>query len=278
MPSWWVGLLIFHILGMLVRLKITLKAAEGNLISFNYHYHLSAAVYNLLHFGSVEFAKFLHDVGFNLNGKTYKLFTFALRFEKYTNLQNAIRLDDSKAYLYISSARVEDFIKSFVIGTFEKQIIDLSELNFPVKFKINFVETVPDPQFTDEMNFRMMTPMVLSTRREHNGKTSQYFLRAEDKEDINRVLTQNLQNKYEAISGERKVNGKVELEWDENYLRRVKRITKKITIDQNGKFPIDVIGLNAPFTLKGHPELIRVGYECGFGEKNSMGFGMTEVK
>ncbi len=260
-----------------MRLKITLKAAEGNLISFNYHYHLSAAVYNLLHFGSAEFAKFLHNVGFNLKGKTYKLFTFALRFEKYTNLQNAILLDDPKAYLYISSPRVDDFIKNFVIGTFEKQTIDLSELNFPIKFKISFVELLPSPQFTDEMNFRMMTPMVLSTRREHNGKESQYFLRAEDKEDIDRVLNQNLQNKYEAIFGENKSNSRVELNWDENYLRKVKRITKKITIDQHGKYPIDVIGLNAPFFLKGDPDLIKTGYECGFGEKNSMGFGMAEV-
>lgn len=260
-----------------MRLKLSLEAVEGNLISFNYHYHLSAAVYNLLHFGSAEFAKFLHDVGFNLMGRTYKLFTFALRFQKYTNLQNAIRLDDSKAYLFISSARVDDFIKTFVIGTFEKQTIDLSELNFPVKFKIKLVELLPDPLFTDEMSFRMMTPMVLSTRREHNGKVSQYFLRAEDKEDINRVLTQNLQNKYETITGEKKINGRVELDWDENYLKKVKRITKKITIDQHGKFPIDVIGLHSPFVLKGNPELIKVGYECGFGEKNSMGFGMVEV-
>lgn len=260
-----------------MRLILTLRAAEGNLISYNYHYHLSAAVYNLLHFGSAEFAKFLHDVGFNLKGKTYKLFTFALRFEKYTNLQHAIRLDDSIAFLYISSPRVDDFIKNFVIGTFEKQTIDLSELNFPIKFKISFVELLPSPQFTDEMNFHMMTPMVLSTRREHNGKESQYFLRAEDKEDINRVLTQNLQNKYEAILGENKSNSKVELNWDENYLKRVKRITKKVTINQHGKYPIDVIGLNAPFVLKGDSDLIRVGYECGFGEKNSMGFGMVEV-
>ena len=86
-----------------MRLKITLKADKGSLISFNYHYHLSAAIYRLLQFGSKEFSAFLHDIGFKLNGKAYKLFTFALRFEKYTNLQNALRLDEPKAFLYISS-------------------------------------------------------------------------------------------------------------------------------------------------------------------------------
>ena len=27
----------------------------------------------------------------------------------------------------------------------------------------------------------------------------------------------------------------------------------------------------------GNPELIQIGYECGFGDKNSAGFGMVEV-
>jgi len=27
--------------------------------------------------------------------------------------------------------------------------------------------------------------------------------------------------------------------------------------------------------LKGNPKLIKVGYDCGFGEKNSMGFGFA---
>jgi len=62
-----------------LRLLLTLKADEGNLISFNYHYHLSSAIYKLLQFGSEEFSAFLHDTGFKLNGKSYKLFTFALK-------------------------------------------------------------------------------------------------------------------------------------------------------------------------------------------------------
>ena len=36
-------------------------------------------------------------------------------------------------------------------------------------------------------------------------------------------------------------------------------------------------GVVAPFHVIGAPELIHIGYECGFGDKNSMGFGMVEV-
>jgi CRISPR-associated endoribonuclease Cas6 len=259
-----------------LRLLLTLKADEGNLISFNYHYHLSSAIYKLLQFGSKEFSAFLHNIGYKLNGKTYKLFTFALRFEKYTNLQNAIRLDEPKSFLFISSPLIDEFIKNFVIGTFEKQIIDLTELNFPIRFKVISVEIIPPPNFYDEMYFKMITPLVLSTTREFNGKINQYFLRPDDIDDINRVLTKNLQNKFNALYN-REIIENVFLNWDKEYLNKTKRITKKITINQHGKFPIDVIALNAPFSLSGNVDLIKVGYECGFGEKNSMGFGMAEV-
>jgi CRISPR-associated endoribonuclease Cas6 len=36
-------------------------------------------------------------------------------------------------------------------------------------------------------------------------------------------------------------------------------------------------GWLAPFTVEGSNELIRLGYETGFGARNSMGFGMAEA-
>lgn len=38
-----------------------------------------------------------------------------------------------------------------------------------------------------------------------------------------------------------------------------------------------VKGTLSPFRLEAPPELQEIGYECGFGEKNSQGFGMVKV-
>jgi CRISPR-associated endoribonuclease Cas6 len=46
---------------------------------------------------------------------------------------------------------------------------------------------------------------------------------------------------------------------------------------KNHEHPIEIIANEIPFTLSGNSELIKVGYECGFGEKNSTGFGMVEL-
>ncbi len=260
-----------------MRLNIHLNCSVGTAIPINYNYQLSSAVYNLLKFGSDEFSTFLHNEGYKLDGKSYKLFSFALRFEKININGNYIHILSPHLSLHISSPLVDTFIKNFVIGTFENGYVLLTDKNNIIPLKIISAEIIPDPQFSNKMKFILYSPMVLSTVHTFNGKTNQYYLRPNDIDDTNRVLTKNLINKKGLIYGNQALEGSLKLEWDPDYLRRNTRITKKITINENGQYPIDVIGIQAPFTIEGDTDLIKVGYECGFGEKNSMGFGFAEV-
>jgi CRISPR-associated endoribonuclease Cas6 len=265
-----------------MRLKLTLYSDNENLISYNYHYHLSSAIYKLLQFGSKDFSAFLHDNGFRLNGKKYKLFTFALRFEKYTNLKNAIRLDVPKAFLFISSPLIDNFIQNFVTGTFESQKIDISSSVHKTVFSIKQVESLPGISFKDEMKFKLLSPVVLSTKKIHNGNVSQYYLRYnDDPEELNRILNENLKNKFEAVTGDSPDGRKVSFSWDTEFIKKAeiknKKLTKKQTIKEGTPEETEVIGNLIPFTIKGDNDLIKMGYECGFGEKNPMGFGMADL-
>ncbi len=254
-----------------MRIRILLRCLGSKSLTVNYNYPLSAAIYNLLRLGSPEFSSFLHDIGFPLNGRKYKLFTFALRFEKISIEGKNINLLSPDAALIVSTPLINDFIKNLVIGSFEQQYIRINES----KFIIRFAEILPDISFNECTRFHLLSPLVLSTRRIHNGKEHQYFIRPDEESEINRVLLLNLTNKYKLLY-KKDISSDCELKWDEEYLRKKQRVTKKITIDENGANPIDIIGMQAPFSLKTHPDLIKTGYECGFGEKNSMGFGTTE--
>lgn len=258
-----------------MRLKIELYATHTKSIPFNYHYQFSSAIYLLLKFGSPEFSAFLHNIGYKLNGKPYKLFTFSLKFEKYSTNQNEIILQSPRLYLTISSPRIDDFIKNFVIGSFERTFFYISFGGNENKLLIKNMELLPEPNYKEKMHFVLNSPLVLSTIREHNSKLSIYYIRPDEKEEINRLLNNNLRNKYELLNGTPS-EGSVEIQWDENYLKKHSRITKKITINEHGRFPVDIIGIQAPFQISGDIELIKTGYQCGFGEKNSMGFGMAE--
>ena len=46
-------------------------------------------------------------------------------------------------------------------------------------------------------------------------------------------------------------------------------------IDKNIKTKIK--GFEAPFKIIANPELIKVGYDCGFGNDNSAGLGCVEI-
>lgn len=264
-----------------MRLKISLETQDKKL-PLNYNYYLSSAIYKLLKFGSEDFAKFLHDKGFQLHNKQYKLFSFALRFERTLINDKDIHLLSKKAYLFISSPLIEDFIRNLIIGTLDQQSIEISDGIIKNKFFIRQIETIPQPEFKEINYFVLLSPMVLSTVRENDNKLHQYYFRYNDSiEEINRVFNQNLKNKYKLIHQKEYLEEDLKFAWDQKYiekkLHQKKRMTKKISIKKESEKPIEVIANEIPFTVLGNKELIKVGYECGFGEKNSMGFGMAEV-
>jgi CRISPR-associated endoribonuclease Cas6 len=264
-----------------MRLKILLKSKDYSPLSINYNYALSSAIYKLLKLGSPEFSQFLHNKGFILNGKPFKLFTFALRLNNYKVVDGKLNFISPLAELYISSPLIDDFIKNILIGSFNNQTLEIySEYQKTILY-IQQVEVIPDPIFSENMNFDLLSPIVLTIKKEHNGSLKPYYLRYDDDIiTINNSINNNLINKFRLISNKEYNNSNgVIINWDDSYIQdclsKNKKLSKKTTITKYEDKPIDIVGINIPFSISGDPELILVGYEAGFGEKNSMGFGMV---
>lgn len=265
-----------------MRIVLKLKLYQSNLISANYHYAFSAAIYKLLHFGSSEFSQFLHNIGYKLNGKPYKLFNFALRFNDFSISKDIFYINDKIAYLYISSPLVEEFVKNFVIGTFKAKQFEIMSNNVLTKFSIEQAEMLPEPNFKNTSKFIMLSPLVLSGYKPLNGTIRQYYYRYDDKiEEIEEKINNNLFNKYYLIMNEKYSGEGVKFKWDLDYinytLKKKKQIKKRVLILKDISNPISLIGMQAPFTLSGDTELMKIGYATGLGEKNSMGLGMIEL-
>lgn len=265
-----------------MRLKLKLKFIGPKIISANYNYALSSAVYKLLKFGSPEFAEFLHAKGYNLNGKSYKLFVFALRFKNVRIFNDVFHIGGASVELLIGSPFDDEFIKNFIIGTLKNQTIELVANNTRTTFSIEQVEMEPIPKFESRTRFLLLSPLVLSSPKVLNGKMRQYFYRYTDnKNELEEKFNRNLINKYTIVYQKEYSGNGVNFEWDYNYIaqriQKNKKISKKITITKDLLNPISIIGMYAPFYLEGDSELIKLGYQTGFGEKNSMGFGMVEV-
>jgi CRISPR-associated endoribonuclease Cas6 len=265
-----------------MRLKLTLKSKDYSPLPLNHNYALSSAIYNLLRLGSPEFSNFLHSTGFKLNGHSYKLFSFALKFQDYKIHNNTINFISPYAYLYIASPLIDDFIKNFVIGTFTDRQIEIYAEYIKCVLRIHQAELLPEPHLNNTTKFNLLSPLVLSTKKIHNGKLKQHFLNYDDDIfEINRIFNSNLKSKYNIIYDKEYSGDGVTLSWDQDYIdkaiRNKKRLTKKISITKDLGNPINIIAMKPNFSLKGDTTLMNVGCQCGFGEKNSMGFGMVAI-
>lgn len=264
-----------------MRLKLSLTAKD-KFFPLNYNYYLSAAIYKLLQFGSKKFSSFLHDIGFQLNGKQYKLFSFALRFNNALVGKNNFRLISPDVMLYISSPLIETFIQNFIIGSLQNQFLEISDGRTKSTLVINQIESLPEQIFQEINFFVLLSPLVLSTVNEIDNKKHQHYFRYyDDIFEINRVMNQNLKNKFKIIYNRDYSGDDLILVWDQYYIKKKssegKRLTKKISIPVIDNRPVDIIANEIPFSVTGSKELVNVGYQCGFGEKNSMGFGLADL-
>ncbi len=258
-----------------MRLKITAFANNKMLIPFNYQYILQAAIYNLIEKSSAEYSDFLHNIGFVDGNKHLKLFTFSKFKFPYFEKHKAGFSKVSEIIFYFSTP-IEKSYENLVLGIFTNQKMMLNFFGKKSELDITSVETLPEIKFEKTMKMKCLSPIAIST-----GETTEYhhkqhfadYMNPAEKDIFIANLKNNLLEKYKLIN-QKEFAGDTDFEFnfDPNYIIRKKgKISKLITFKNN----IKIKAMEAPFKITADPELIKIGYECGFGEKNSAGFGMA---
>lgn len=254
-----------------MRFKITLipdKRAFGDRIPLNYQYECSAVIYKILSHSDIAYAEWLHNNGFRLDGKQFKLFTFS-------RLQIA-RWKTEGAYLQILSDKVEweiSFLperttQEFIRGLFMEQSFELGDRHAKVKFTVQNIELIPSPAFSECMSFESMSPICLNFKRPEGGYT---YIDPTDSAALE-LIKHNLLNKYQAFTNE--------VFSYESFPFELKVLTKPksalITIKANTAEESRIRGYSCHFQLTAPVELMKIMYESGIGGKNSIGFGMVK--
>ncbi len=273
-----------------MRLKINLQSEQRpRSIPINYQYYLSSVIYYLLAKANLKFSTELHDGGHLVGVKKFKFFTFSwLQIPQKKISGSSLVILSSQVTWYISSPWME-FIQYLVNGLLELVVLKVSE----TEFEIVQVETLPDPFNADssviassddllgrvnlkQYKFSCLSPLVVTTKKEYNGKLSKYFYRpADPMEEISEKICNNLKNKYNLFYGKEPDNAKIKVEFDTEYKQSNK--SQVLIHYKENSLDIKIPATMCPFTVTGSVELIRFGYDCGFGEENSAGFGMVKL-
>lgn len=250
-------------------------------IPCNYSYHLAAAIYNTLSKSSSEFATVLHDKGYAPEGsrQKFKYFTFSnLQIPNRTIEKGEIVSRSRQVSFYLSSPK-EEFLQHLILGLFAEGPLRIHHAVYGKEC----IEKLPEPEWSENMTFSMLSPLAVSVYRDPStGMNTKEYLRYDDSR-LSDMLLHNLQAKYRGLFDcEPPENGiPFSMRFEEEYLNRLRKkgrsVEKLITIKDSSGKETRVKAIQCPFTVTGDPELIKVGYECGFGENNPMGFGMVKV-
>ena len=250
-----------------MRIKITCDIGEGIGLPINYNYFLSGVIYQFLRESDPEYAQFLHQDGYEVENRRFKLFTFSQLMAKQRKIQGEQIHFRSPLTWYVSSSQ-ELFLANFAAALIETGILQVERHRFRVKD----VEVLRQPRFGPQMTFRCLSPVTMSTVRERDGKLAQHYCLPDDPQ-FSELVRQNLIRKYKAVYRQPPEKTSFAMTFDQTYIdKRKGRVTS--LIDFKGT---KIRGVLSPFHVIGAPELIHIGYTCGFGDKNSAGFGMVEV-
>ena len=265
-----------------MRLKIKAVSEKPLFIPLNYQYPLHSIIYKLIQQSSRKYAEFLHEEGFRADvnsPKRFKLFTFSqLKMMPYCF--TGAGFDRVRTIEFVYSTAAEKSFEHLVYGLFAQQELCLRFGRNTCRFVVQRVESLPEPQFTDSMKFICLSPITVSTKREKadgSGLEVHFldYLNPTEKDHFCENLFLNLSRKYQTLL-QTPYRGATafEFQFDPEYLiKRQGKISKLIRF----KNDIKIKAFEAPFTVSADPQLLKVGYQCGFGEKNSDGFGCVEV-
>ena len=237
-----------------MRLKINLSSTKANyLIPFNYNHILSAIIYRKI--ADLDLAAKLHF------SKDFKFFTFSqIYFSDWKRIKQGIISKDGKFSFYISSPN-DNLIKSLVEGHLENTEVDFKG----TKLLVEQIELLKKPEFKEKMKMRTMSPVSASIKREIDGKLKIWDLGPGD-ERFYESVQKNLVNKYVSFYGDFDGSKWVRLRPD-------MKTAKRRRIEIKGDFHR---GYMMEFEMEADARLLEFAYDCGLGERNSMGFGMVE--
>jgi CRISPR-associated endoribonuclease Cas6 len=258
-----------------MRVEIQLQSSQSSFcLPASYAYLLTSLIYRTLERSSSRYSAFLHERGYGDPKKPFKLFTFsplltptgALRYEN-----GLLRIAANRVRWQVSSP-MREFVEHLAQGLLSRGEMELTFNGETQTLGIERIEVLASPVFSAEMRFTCLSPLVVSVGEERNGRFMPHYLRY-DELGWSERLRANLLRKYALVQGREPAQTELEIEFDRTYLARVGEKAYKL-IDFKGT---KIKGVLAPFYTKGSPELIEMGYEAGFGEKNSMGFGMVAI-
>lgn len=235
-----------------MRVRVSLRSKRIQKLPLNYNYMVASAIYR-------KIMSVRPELGLHSRQQRFKFFTFSRLFPEGFRrvVQDKLWLKDCRFLFSSPKASVVSAFVEGVLGEPEFQITN-------ARFVVERIETLKTPEIGSEVVFRTLSPIVVRTVVDADGRRKTWDLYPSERKFYEN-LRKNLLGKYEDFYGT-PPSGDFQVE--PRGAAKLVRTQIKNTWHR---------GTMMSFVARGDPALLKFGYEAGFGEKNSMGFGMVEV-
>lgn len=237
---------------MRIRIKL---CTEGLTIPINYKHQLQGLIYHMM--GPSSRYHDLHDNGYNVEHKKFKLFTFSDLFGKFEYN------DEKKSITFVSNAY---FDMTSIDEDLIIDIIDFCNKHFTVMIgnqliSLNGFEILEDQYpINFEMKFSSISPVTCYGFE--NGNTIYYD---PNNEKFKEAIIQNLRRKMEIINHR----------YDEINIKEIVCIKKRLSHFMNAF----IVSYDIEIVFEGIcKKVLEIILNTGIGSKNSMGFGMLQYE
>lgn len=237
---------------------ITLLVEEDLKINYNYNYSFMKELYKLMSSIDSKRTKDIHENGFKIDNKIYKLFNFQIYFEgaNYNNENIEVK---KNSLIKLNISGVTSVLNLIFKGILKNGGIEIDGH----KFKINNVEDDKKIKFNKIMLYKVRSPIVESIYNSEMKKAE--FLNPYDERYYN-ALGKNLLRKHKIIYG-KEYTGDLFFEI-EDFIKIKKKFIKDI--NKNGF----VMGFtDFEIYIEADPEMQKIAYMIGLGQNNSIGMG-----
>lgn len=257
-----------------MRIKLSLAAVTYPAAMTTDHHHLASFIYEMIAVADPGLADWLHNQGVATPGredKRYKPLVFGLpesprfRWDAFDKV-----FDRGIVYWQIASP-LEQVTTALLAGLALRKTFRIGRSDF----MLAEAELLPAPMIQPEMRFIALSPLTASVNApgKDSAHNSKVYLR--DETELGEAIKANLRWKYHVLTGQEANEAPLEFAFDQEFLRQrggllSRDVSRLVRYGQT-----QVKAFAAPFIVSGEPELIAVGWECGFGEANAQGFGLA---
>ena len=257
-----------------MRFKLTLKINRekyGDPLPLSYQYEASSAIYRILSNADKEYSTWLHDNGFNLDPKKkFKLFTFSRILGDYKIFKDTARIKYfGEAVEWYVSFLPERSTQKFIEGLFLNQTFEIGDRKSVVQFHIKCVEAMPEPAYSEEMEFETQSPMCIKLKNE-DGRID--YLSPKDVR-APYLIFNGLLDRYKIFYGKALPCSPEDCKLE--ILTEPK--SALIMIKAGTTAQTRVRGYQCRFKVKAPVEVMKIIYSSGIGVQTSVGFGCVEV-